>query len=101
MSQAERSALGEIRVDLEAETDLGRAGASDDLLDTVDYVEVYELVRQAVEEEEFQLLEALATRIADRVLAIPRVTRVRLRVAKQPRLPGQRQGFAVEIVRPT
>jgi dihydroneopterin aldolase len=87
-------------VDLEIETDTAHSARSDDVGDTVNYVDVHEVARQIVEEGEFHLLEALAARLADEVLKLPRVTRVHLRVTKPPRLMGQRAGFAVEIVRP-
>ncbi|MGH7667455.1 MAG: dihydroneopterin aldolase [Candidatus Dormibacteria bacterium] len=100
VSDVERRAGGEFTVDLEVEADLGPAMASDDVGDTANYVDLYQVVRRVVEERQFHLLEALAARIAEELLSLPRVRRVRLRVGKAPRLAGQGQGFAVEIVRP-
>ena len=50
--------------------DLGPAGASDDLHDTVDYSAVCDRVEAAVAASRFALLEALAERIAGDVLAV-------------------------------
>jgi 7,8-dihydroneopterin aldolase/epimerase/oxygenase len=100
VSSEERLAGGEFTVDLEVEADISRAEASDDVADTVNYVDLYHVVRSVVEEEEFHLLEAMASRIAGAVLEVPLVTRVKVRVTKSPRLPAQTAGFAVEIFRP-
>jgi dihydroneopterin aldolase len=52
-------------VDIELHVDLARAGATDDLADTVDYGAVCDAVRAVVTSESYQLLERLAQRIAD------------------------------------
>jgi dihydroneopterin aldolase len=100
VSEAERRAGGVFIVDLEVEADTARSASTDDVADTVNYVDVYEVARRVVEEGEFHLLEALAARLADAVLELPRIERVHLRVTKPSRLAGQGTGFAVEIVRP-
>ncbi len=100
VSEEERSQGGEITVDLEVEADLGPAGASDSLADTVNYVELHRVVREIVERRRFHLLEALASELARALLELPGVLRVHLTVAKEPRLPGQSTGFAVRITRP-
>lgn len=51
-------------VDLDLEMDLGAAGTSDDLSDTVDYGAVAEAVRGVVGGAHSELLEHLAVRIA-------------------------------------
>ncbi len=91
---------GEYRVDLDVETVITAAAASDRLEDTTDYVRLCRVVQEVVEERSFALLEALAEAIAEAVLAVPGVDRVRLRVTKPARLPVQSQGFAVEVCRP-
>lgn len=64
----EEQALGQrIEVDLEVEADLEDAGRSDDPAMTIDYSELYRLVRDVVEGESVRLLETLAHRIAERV----------------------------------
>ena len=52
-------------VDLELLVDLTRAGATDDLAETVDYGAVCDAVRAVIVDEHHQLLERLAERIAE------------------------------------
>lgn len=56
------------RVDADLFLDTSLAGKSDDIKDTVSYAEVFTLVRNIVEQESFQLLEALAENIAAAIL---------------------------------
>lgn len=56
-------------VDLDLELDLGPAGASDALTDTVDYGAVAESVAEVVGGEHSELLEHLADRIARAAMA--------------------------------
>jgi dihydroneopterin aldolase/2-amino-4-hydroxy-6-hydroxymethyldihydropteridine diphosphokinase len=66
--------------------DLAPAGASDDLADTVNYAEVAGDVVALIEGEPHDLIEALAARIADRVLARPLVEAVEV-VVHKPEAP--------------
>jgi len=87
-------------VDLDLETDLQPAGASDNLADTIDYLGVIEQVRTTVETSRFQLIEALAAALAEQIRADPRVRRVRVAVTKpQPPIPHFTGSVAVEIWR--
>ncbi len=96
--RAEERTLGShFVVDVELRTDIGSAAASDQLDSTVNYSEVYRQVRTLTEETAFNLLETLATRIAQTLLRMSGVLEVTVRVTKQPRLPGQTAGFAVEV----
>lgn len=63
------------RVDVTAFVDLSGAGRSDDLSDTLDYGELALEVREAVGSESNKLIEAVAARVADAVMAHPGVTR--------------------------
>jgi dihydroneopterin aldolase len=65
----------------DVELEVGNRGASDRVEDAVDYRDVAALVRD-VASERFDLLEALATTLADRVLAAFRVEHVTVRVRK-------------------
>ncbi|CAN5591651.1 dihydroneopterin aldolase [soil metagenome] len=101
----ERAEAQQIQVHLEATLDLAPAGRSDELADTVDYGQVYEVCREVVEERSFHLLEAIAEAIAGSVLErFARVESVSVRVDK-PGLPidGQleRAGVMVERARST
>ncbi|MCC6935621.1 MAG: dihydroneopterin aldolase [Thermomicrobiales bacterium] len=70
-------------VDIELECDLRPAGEADDLRLGIDYSEVHRTARAVVEGEPLKLTEAVAERIAARVLAEqPRVEAVGVRVSK-------------------
>jgi dihydroneopterin aldolase len=69
-------------VDIELLVDVAAAGASDDLDDTVDYSAVCEAVSRVVSSEQYQLLERLATRIAEVCRADPRVETAIVEVRK-------------------
>jgi 7,8-dihydroneopterin aldolase/epimerase/oxygenase len=97
---AERELGARFSVDVVLEGDLRAAGGSDRLEDTIDYANAYDLVREVVEGEPCHLLEAVAERIADRLLLMPLVERATVRVHKKPPLPGEFRSVAVEISRP-
>jgi dihydroneopterin aldolase len=87
-------------VDVEVEGDFTEAAARDDLTLTVDYRELYEIVKRIVEEERFHLLEALSEAIAASILQLPRVDTVTVRVKKPDvQLGGPLDYEAVEITR--
>ena len=52
-----------------------------------------------VEGEPCHLLEAVAERIARRLLELPRTERVTVRVHKRPPIEGEFRSFGVEVVR--
>ncbi|MGF1470353.1 MAG: dihydroneopterin aldolase [Rubrobacteraceae bacterium] len=89
-------------VDLEMRLDLRPAGVSDDLASTVDYGEIHRRVRKIVEGEPYDLIEAVAERIAAAVLeSRPEIEAVRVKITKPDvRLEGTiLGGSAVEILR--
>ncbi len=69
-------------VDVALTVDLDRAGESDVLDDTVDYSAVAEAISRVVRSERYQLLERLATRIAEVCKVDERVTSVVVTVRK-------------------
>jgi dihydroneopterin aldolase len=73
-------------VDLELGTYLEHSGRLDDLSESIDYTEVYGLVEKIVTEERFNLIEALAERIAQAVLGRYSLEEVMVRV-KKPHAP--------------
>ena len=73
-------------VDVEMEVDLALAGTSDDLVDTVNYAEVAGDIVELIEGESLDLIEALADRIATKVLTRPLVEAVVVTVHK-PQAP--------------
>lgn len=89
------------KVDLVLGIDLHRAGISDELAETVDYDRVYHLVEAVVTGECYNLIEALAERIAgDLLAAFPLLQEVEVTVYK-PQAPvmGEFEYFAVKIQR--
>lgn len=87
-------------VDLDLFLDLQPAGISDDLRDTVSYAEVFEVVRGIVENESYNLLEALAENIAAALLLRYPLSEVGVGVYK-PNAPvtGKFDSFGVNIKR--
>jgi dihydroneopterin aldolase len=69
-------------VDLTVHLDLRRAGASDDLADTVDYGRLAQEAHDLVAGESHQLIERVADRVAARIMASPGVERVVVTVHK-------------------
>lgn len=87
-------------VDVELAGDFAHAGQQDCLTATVDYTAVYRLVQQTVENERFQLLEALAERLAAQILAVPKVAAVTVRIRKPAvAIPGPLDYVQVQICR--
>lgn len=89
-----------LEVDLDVVADLTAAGASDALDDTVDYGALASEVERVVTSERFALLERLAERIAQTVLADDRVLAVTVAVRKlRPPVPQQLDTSGVRITR--
>ncbi|MGV2984755.1 dihydroneopterin aldolase [Microbacterium sp. AGC85] len=78
----EREDGQEFVIDLRLRLALADAAASDDVVDTVHYGELAEQVAAVVGGEPVNLIETLAHRIADVVLAYPRVNDVDVTVHK-------------------
>jgi len=98
----EENRLGQqYKVDVEVLVDLQKAGQTDDLQYTVNYAEIYEIVKEKVEKERYQLIEALAENIATKILHhFPQVQETIIRLTKpNPPIPGQYDSVAIEIKR--
>jgi 7,8-dihydroneopterin aldolase/epimerase/oxygenase len=79
----EKTLGGKFHVDVEMETDFSAAAEHDKLRETIDYESIYNLVQDMVMQQNFHLIETLAKRIADAILAAhPAVTAVVVRVRK-------------------
>ncbi|MGE5455037.1 MAG: 2-amino-4-hydroxy-6-hydroxymethyldihydropteridine diphosphokinase [Methylocystaceae bacterium] len=88
-------------VDAILELDLSRAGVSDDLSYTVSYDAAYHTVKAIVTGAHIDLIETLAAKVADGLLAAyPAVQRVQVTV-KKPQAPvdGEFDYFAVSLLR--
>jgi len=100
VSTAEKETGRVFEVDCELEVDLADAGKSDQLTDTVDYEQVYTLIRETVEGTAFSLLEGLAGTLATKILDKFEVYRVTLRVRKMnPPIAGHIKFIEVELTR--
>lgn len=98
----EENKLGQqFAVDLALYLDLAEAGRRDDLAASLNYAEVCGLVRDIVTGPPVQLIEALAERIATRVLdTYTKVSEITVRVTKpHPPVDVLFDGVTVEIHR--
>ncbi|HSU79827.1 MAG TPA: dihydroneopterin aldolase [Candidatus Angelobacter sp.] len=98
----EETRLGQrFNVNLVLESDLSKAGNTDDLKDTVNYAAVYDCVRGVVEGPPRKLLESVAETLADTLLQeFPLIHSCIIKVIKpDPPIPGHYESVAVEIQR--
>jgi len=99
---AEEQKLGQrYYVDLDLTMDLQPAGVTDDLTLTVNYAELFYLVKGVVEGPPFKLIEALAEKIASTVLdSYTKINEITVKVTKpHPPFDIHFQGVTVEIHR--
>ncbi len=98
----EENKLGQrYRVDLTAYVDLMPAGPTAELNKSVNYAEIYTLCKEIVEGERFDLIEAVAERIAAELFVQhEKIQACTVKVIKpDPPIPGHYQSVAVEIAR--
>ena len=95
----ERAQAQEFMVDIRVEADLTEAERTDRLEDTVDYRQLRSAAQEVIEGEPKKLLESLAGAIAERILEIPRVKTVLVRIAKRPASMQPIEAAAVRIYR--
>lgn len=96
----EQGILQRLELDVWVRTDIRAAAQGDDLGATVDYDAVAALMRRVARAQHHQLIETVAERIAEEILAAwpGRVPEVRVRVRKLGALPDV-ASVGVEIVR--
>ncbi len=99
VTEAERRMRRPVRLDLELGFDLRPAGRSDDLSETIDYGEIYEVVEKVAGGREHQLVEALGERIVDVLFERFPVDRVKLTVRKSRPIAGVLEWAGVRITR--
>ena len=99
--EQERAIGTHFRVDLQLETDTRRAEESDNIADTVNYLEVYQVVKREMEVPS-NLLEHVAHRVGEAVLSqFPDTMSIVVRVSKlNPPLGGQMESVSVEVTLP-
>jgi dihydroneopterin aldolase len=84
----ERDRAQPFEIDLEVEADLAPAAASDDLAQTIDYAELSRGIERIATAQPYQLMEAMAGRIAELALEDPRAHAVTVTVRKlRPPVP--------------
>jgi 7,8-dihydroneopterin aldolase/epimerase/oxygenase len=98
----EENKLGQrFRVNAELLLDLQPAGKSDQLEETVNYAEIYNLCKLIVEGKPNNLIETVAEKIAEGILGqFSKVEKCKVTVVKpDPPIPGHYSSVAVEITR--
>jgi len=78
----ERELGQRIEVDLELYFDLKPAGSTDDLELSLDYVEIYTIAKDIVEERQFNLIKAMAEAIAGEILSAYTIDQIVVRIRK-------------------
>jgi len=87
-------------VDVEICADLSLAGATDNVMDTIDYTVIYSQIKEIMENHRFQLLEALSDHIAEVILQITIATEVTIKIRKPAvAIPGPLDYVQVETNR--
>lgn len=98
--EAEQELGQRFEVDVELHVDLKAAADADDIDITLNYVDVYTVVKEIVEERVFNLIEALAETIANEILQGFAVEGVTVRVRKpHVSLGGLLRTVEVEVER--
>lgn len=88
-------------LDLDLDVDMAAASASDDVADTVDYGAAVEVARRVVETHSYALLETLASKVAETLLADSRITGVTVALRKlRPPVAADMDTAGVRIHRP-
>lgn len=99
VTEAERRIRRPVRLDLELGFDLSRAGRSDDLAETLDYGELYEVVAKVAGGREHRLVEALGERIVSALFENFPIDSVRLTVRKSKPIAGVLDWAGIRITR--
>ncbi|MDO8684966.1 MAG: dihydroneopterin aldolase [Armatimonadota bacterium] len=98
VNEEERRERQDVVINIALETDLSRAGKTDDFKDAIDYRDVKKRVVNATENSRYFLLEALAERIAEICLEHQAVVQVQVSVEKPGALRFARS-VGIEITR--
>jgi len=99
-AQEEKELGGRFEVDLDLYTNLNKAIETYNIENTVNYVEIYKLVKDIVTESNFHLIEALAGKIVKEIFTNYLLSKVTIRLRK-PNVPlhGVVDTVEVEITR--
>jgi dihydroneopterin aldolase len=99
VTAAERSMRRPVRLDLEVEANVAKAGRSDRIGDTLHYKRIFDLVEDVATNQEHKLVEALGDRIARAVLEKFGADAVTVTVRKPTPMAGVIQYAGVRIHR--
>ncbi len=98
---AEKLHSQEIEADIELYLSTEKAGRSDDIHNSVDYVKIHDALDTVVNKRHYNLIESLAESIADEILGRFSIDRIMVRIRKRGALAAKNADFAsVEIIRP-
>ncbi|MYL60652.1 dihydroneopterin aldolase [Virgibacillus halodenitrificans] len=98
----EENKLGQrFQVDVDLYADLKKPGETDAMGDSIHYGHAYEVIQQIVEGEPYNLIEAVAEKIANELLrSFTLLSACTIKVIKpDPPIPGHYHSVAVEIYR--
>lgn len=99
----EESVLGQrFNASVSIAVDTKKAGETDNVEDTVSYVDIFNICKEIIEGERYKLIETVANRIASKILTQfeNAVSGCRVEIIKpDPPIPGHYKEVAVEIVR--
>ena len=97
---AEKELGQQIEVDVEVVSDFENAGKFDDFKLTINYVGIYTIVKEIVEQDAFDLIEAIAVTILKRITEAYSLEKITVRVRKpHPPVGGLMDGVEFEISR--
>lgn len=97
---AEKEIGGRFEVDCEYEIDTALAAQTDSVTDTVNYAEIYAIVENIITQNKFNLMEALANKMADTIIDSFDIISLKLKVRKmKPPVKGNIDYFEIEIER--
>ena len=95
VSERERATEQEFHVDISAEVDTELSAKTDDISDTVNYKDFAEIAKRVIYGRSHHLIETLAQRIADGILADKRVEKVSVTIRKTKVLPNGVPGVTI------
>lgn len=99
VTAAERAIRRPVMLDLEIGIDLAAAGGSDDLEQTIDYGDIYELIVRVAGEGDHKLVEALGERIIAALFDRFEIDFVELTVRKSRPIAGVLEWAGIRIHR--
>jgi len=99
VEEHERHTEQEFLIDIDAEFDSAPSAKSDQLKDTVDYMEFVAIATKIIESNSFFLIEKLAEYIAQDILLDPRIGRVTVTVKKPAVLESGVPGISITRTR--